>query len=404
LPDNTSSLSDHDHLPQIRHNLSGACPITKALTPTDQHRLTHDAANNTDGASRVQKADPARAYLSADSLKIPHARCKRHKDCVPSRLRHALHQASYVSPRGLGRPSRRTPTHGLASARLSHSDRLPTPQQASKANGEFHHTVQDCHEHLPSPATQSPEHWSRVAILNPRPRINAHRLQMRDLRRFRSYANILTCARVCHLCFFEEREYYPLTASEAARRFGVSRGSFASLPSLESIPRTYARRQTPCKTRLTLYDPESARRMSIEHHGSSQAMEAHVAEHTQKALEAYQQRLALHSQSGYQGPRPRAPPRAGLEDGSTHEARPYMAIVRIPWVSRLTRTVTAVEWGFHCRACSKQNNRPLGQHWLRKFCAETFEEHLAECGPIDWAEGRGYFHRTEGMLGGVLSS
>jgi hypothetical protein len=221
---------------------------------------------------------------------------------------------------------------------------------------------------------------------------------------FAGYANILTCTRVCHLCFFEEREYYPLTASEAARRFGVSRGSFASLPSLKSIPRTYARRQTPCKTRLTLYDPESARRMSIEHHGSSQAMEAHVAEHTQKALEAYQQRLALHSQSGYQGPRPRAPPRAGLEDGSTHEARPYMAIVRIPWVSRLTRTVTAVEWGFHCRACSKQNNRPLGQHWLRKFCAETFEEHLAECGPIDWAEGRGYFHRTEGMLGGVLSS
>jgi hypothetical protein len=144
---------------------------------------------------------------------------------------------------------------------------------------------------------------------------------------FAGYTNILTCKRVCHLCFFYERQYYPLTASEAERRFGVRRGFFASLPSLKILPGTYTCRGTPCKTRLTLYDLETARRMSIGYHGSSQAMEAHVAEHTQKGLEAYQQRLALHNNSGYRGARPRGPPRAGLEDGPKHEARPYMAIV-----------------------------------------------------------------------------
>jgi hypothetical protein len=81
--------------PRRRLKLSRACPITEALTPSEHYWLAHDAANNTDSASHVPKAGPARTCLSADSHKTPHTRRTRYQDCVPSGQRQARNQTSY---------------------------------------------------------------------------------------------------------------------------------------------------------------------------------------------------------------------------------------------------------------------------------------------------------------------
>ena len=55
-----------------------------------------------------------------------------------------------------------------------------------------------------------------------------------------------------------------------------------------------------------------------------------------------------------------------------------MGVVRAPWINLSTN---AVEWGFHCVGCEdKHIDRPL--HWRRKYCVETFNAHIEECGSV----------------------
>lgn len=191
---------------------------------------------------------------------------------------------------------------------------------------------------------------------------------------FAGFVYMITCERVCFLCLSEKPEYFPLLLSEAARKFGVHRKVLALLPTLESIPGRYSPNENTCKTRSTLIDPTSAYHKGVEYHGSAQAMEQHVAEVAQKRLEAYQQSAAANPGNSAS----RRPPTIGLRQGRTLDPRRFMAIVRVPWIVRPTSTV---DWGFHCVGCQKHyRSRPL--HWRRKYCLETFEHHIEQCGPI----------------------
>lgn len=59
-------------------------------------------------------------------------------------------------------------------------------------------------------------------------------------------------------------------------------------------------------------------------------------------------------------------------------SRRFMAVVGAPWINKLTN---AAAWGFHCIGCKKQyRSRPL--HWRRKYCLETFDDHIEQCGRI----------------------
>lgn len=161
---------------------------------------------------------------------------------------------------------------------------------------------------------------------------------------FAGYIYILTCTRVCFLCFSGTPDYFPLQPAEAARKFGVPRGLLASLPRLSSIPKVYSSMQKTRKTRLTLIDLASARRLSVEHHGSAEAVEQHVAETIQKSLEQFLRRVNA-QRPGYT---PRGPPSACLEEGPMQDTRRFMAIVRAPSIMRPANTV---ERGFHCIGC-----------------------------------------------------
>lgn len=190
---------------------------------------------------------------------------------------------------------------------------------------------------------------------------------------FAGFINLFTCKRVCFLCFCEEPRYYPLRVSEVERSFAIPHRLIASLPTLRSLPGRYAPNEYSCKTRITLIDSDTARRAGIEHHGSAQAMEQCAAEVTQHKLDLHRQRVATDP-----GSNSRRSMKSGVEIGGVADPRRFMAIVRAPSVDRSTKTV---EWGFHCKGCEKSyRRRPM--HWRRKYCFETFEEHIKECGPI----------------------
>lgn len=127
---------------------------------------------------------------------------------------------------------------------------------------------------------------------------------------FGGYIYLLTCRRVCFLCFYEKQDYFPLLISEAERKYGVPRRLLTSLPSVRSIPGRYAPNKYSCKTRLTLIHSEAAHCMGLEHHGSTQVMEQFVAGAAQRKLETHRQRT-----EGQAGSTSSRPPRTDVQEG-----------------------------------------------------------------------------------------
>jgi len=208
---------------------------------------------------------------------------------------------------------------------------------------------------------------------------------------FAGFVYIITCKRVCFLCFSERPEYFPLQLTEAERKFCVRRGFFSSLPMLRSIPGLYSPNGNTSRIRYTLVDPTLAHSLSVKYHGSAQIMEQSVADAAQRSLEAYSQRLKVQSGKTVS----RRAPNMNSREGRILDPRRFMAIVRVPWIKRLTNTV---EWGFHCTGCKKQYRcRPL--HWRRRYCSKTFEHHIAQCGTVE-----NDVHRPSGRVEGVLPS
>jgi hypothetical protein len=187
---------------------------------------------------------------------------------------------------------------------------------------------------------------------------------------FAGFVYLTTCRRVCFLCLYEKSRYFPLLISEAEWKFGVSRRLFAALPAVKSLPGCYSPNEYVRKARLTLLDSESARQIAIKYHGTAEVMEQHVAEAGQKRWESYQWKVA-----GDSGTTSRRRPGISVQEGRRSDPRRFMAVVRAPWIKPSSN---AVEWGFHCVGCKRQyRSRPL--HWRRKYCVETFSDHIREC-------------------------
>lgn len=189
------------------------------------------------------------------------------------------------------------------------------------------------------------------------------------------YLYLVTCRRVCFLCFTEKTEYLPLLRADAIRKFGLHREDIATLPSMKSIPGRYSPREIKCRTRLTLIDHDAAREAGIAVHGNISAMEQYALEMTSKRLEQYQSRKSLHIADG---PNLRRPRSEDVFDGRSSNPKRFLGIVRAPFLNARTGSPECV---FHCAACKPHHyDRPL--HWRRKFTRESFEDHIRECGEI----------------------
>ena len=175
---------------------------------------------------------------------------------------------------------------------------------------------------------------------------------------FGGYIYLLTCSRVCILCFTNELQYLPLLASEAVRQFEMPLRLVKPLPHIRSVPGKYSLgARTSRSARHVLFEWKSVYRAGVALRGSEATVEQLVAER------------ARHRQT----------PNTYLRDGKEANPKRFMAVVPAPWVDALTEQTV---WGFHCMGCKDEScpDRPLGH--MRIYNVETFEDHLRQCGPI----------------------
>jgi hypothetical protein len=196
---------------------------------------------------------------------------------------------------------------------------------------------------------------------------------------FGGYLYILTCKRVCFLCLSEDDTYLPLLVSHAVRKFGINRQIIRTLPCLESIRGEYLLEKERHRFHITLVDRESAYRAGVVLHGSPDAMEQYASNELAQELQEFDQKVSEAAAKGYRSSIYHwRRPRTELSDRRSGNPRRFMAIVRIPWVKRISQEL---EWGFHCLGCQNlSHSRQM--HSRRKFTVTTFMEHLRECGNI----------------------
>ena len=199
---------------------------------------------------------------------------------------------------------------------------------------------------------------------------------------FAGYVYVLTCKRVCFLCFTESPRYLPLRYSHAIRKYGITRNIIESLPRMWSLPGTYSPNVKKVPKRVSLVDSESASHAGIALHGSLEAMEKYVADQTNQKILQYKERLSYAAQYGF-GTKmsiPRPPMTEDIFDGKSGNPFRFMAVVRMPWLDRARQEL---EWGFHCQGCRRKSRpgHPCG-HWRQKYVDASFREHLDKMGSI----------------------
>ena len=191
---------------------------------------------------------------------------------------------------------------------------------------------------------------------------------------FGGYLYLVTCRRVCFLCFTENADFLPLLRNDAIRKYGLRSQHIAKLPYFKSLPGCYSSRGIKCTRRLTLIDHSAAREAGIVLHGDIDTMTRYASEITTKRLETYQSRNSRYTSRS----KPRRPRSEDAFDGHCSNPMRFMASIRVPLINDCTATP---QWGFHCIACKSHHyGRPL--HWRRMFTKESFRDHIRERGEI----------------------
>ena len=194
---------------------------------------------------------------------------------------------------------------------------------------------------------------------------------------FGGYLYLVTCRRVCFLCFNGGKRYLPLRYSHAIRKFGLNRGIVNALPHMRSIPGKYTMSERRVRMRIPLVDFDRAFHAGVALHGSTDAMEKYVSDRAAQSLQIYNERSSQGATS-ISNRRFRRPPTKDPLDAMGGNTLRFMAIVRVPW---LNRTSQELEWGFHCSGCRNYHDRPT--HFRRKFTIASFNEHLRLSGNIN---------------------
>lgn len=194
---------------------------------------------------------------------------------------------------------------------------------------------------------------------------------------FGGYLYLITCHRVCYLCFTEKADYLPLRQADATRKFGLDRYHLEKIPTMKTIPGYYSPRKIKIRDRLTLVDYCAAQETGIAIHGSESKMNEH-AEHIQsRKLENYNLRRSKNPEDA-ENRNPRRPRTEDEFDGKMSNPKRFAAIVRAPFIKPGTEVS---ELGLHCLACKPHHyDRPL--HWRRKFPEKSFKAHIDECGEV----------------------
>lgn len=195
---------------------------------------------------------------------------------------------------------------------------------------------------------------------------------------FGSYLYLLTCKRVCFVCFSERKRYFPVPPNLACRKYWISSEIADTLPRMKAMVGVYSPARV-ASVESVLVDSESALNAGLEIHGSSAIMTNTVIQKEMERISEFSRRR-YESTFSEEGPMPSIdPPEVFLSrcDERVNNPHRFFAIVPAPWFDKSKQLAGQ---GFHCTGCEELEKMPF--HHRRRFTATSFEKHLEECGEI----------------------
>lgn len=201
------------------------------------------------------------------------------------------------------------------------------------------------------------------------------RARCEDCGDFGGYIYLLTCRRVCFLCFRTACRFYPLQIAEASKQYGIKKDSLCDIPTMRSVPGVYTGAEKARRIPMVLLDRDMVRQRAIDLHGSEDRMLDFLKQKS-TSLEAQYQDRCRAREAGQTDKRLRKPTPAQPTNGRPGDPRRYMAIVQAPYINHQT---CKVDFGRFCSACA----RSYADHeWRRRYVSQSFAEHLHQSGQV----------------------
>ncbi|KAI1114732.1 hypothetical protein F5Y14DRAFT_413564 [Nemania sp. NC0429] len=156
------------------------------------------------------------------------------------------------------------------------------------------------------------------------------------------YLYLITCTRVCYFCFMFNPDYFPLSATRAARYLGRSMKEMKHLPRTLSLPGKYTTFCKLSRNRITLFDRQAVLKSALK-------------------------TTALPTDDLYIRHR----------DLTTREPRRHMAIISAPFFGS---SGLSADWGFYCAGC--RGNQELEKNLRNKYTADGIVDHIRRYGAV----------------------
>lgn len=192
---------------------------------------------------------------------------------------------------------------------------------------------------------------------------------------FGGYIYLLTCERVCFLCFRNDARFYPLNVSEACRQYAINKGSLEHIPAMRSVPGVYTPEEKARNASVILIDRDMVQQRATEVHGSVELMWDCIRQNQINSQSRYLHR-SRQRETGQVSTRLRKPAPAQPTAGPINDPRRYMAVVQAPHIDHQTGKIQS---GRYCSGCAKLYRDHL---WRKKYTPETFAKHVRECGDV----------------------
>ncbi|KAL2020948.1 hypothetical protein VTK56DRAFT_7835 [Thermocarpiscus australiensis] len=147
---------------------------------------------------------------------------------------------------------------------------------------------------------------------------------------FGGYLYLITCLRVCYICFTGNSRFLPVNGKQASMITGCPRKELKQLPHIRSIRGRYAGGGRLCRERRALWDREAV--LSIQSTSSS--------------LEK--------------------------SDRRCNDPRRFMAIVPAPYFELPSKVA---KWGLYCLGCSESHEEET--YFRKQYTKQGFVDHIA---------------------------
>ncbi|KAH7009720.1 hypothetical protein EDB80DRAFT_713746, partial [Ilyonectria destructans] len=160
-----------------------------------------------------------------------------------------------------------------------------------------------------------------------------------------NYLYLITCKRVCYLCFMENLDYLPIFLAQAARLTGLSREKVVlRFPNIRALPGIYFSACIVFRCYVTLFDWPCL----FESLGASELVPDAEIQH----------------------------------DPARGNFRRFMSIITAPVIGTLDQPV---DWGVFCESCRVRETPSLNYEFRTKYTRDGFLDH------VEW-------HRESGTL------